>query len=185
MQFKNILEIENHFKLIARDLPNQCKSGDPWVFLTASAFIEYLAKLVRGYNGGSSGYMNFIRIWMPEKYRNFTYINQKKDLPEQMYYILRCGIVHSFSFIPDNQSKERGGRDRAIVLTHRKNNDGLHLINYRGNNGNYDSALFVAEDFVNDIIDTLEEVFNKAKTDKGLKNNIIQWVERHPPIAGI
>ena len=33
-----------------------------------------------------------------------------------MYIILRCGIVHSFSFVPNQQGINNNGRTRSILL---------------------------------------------------------------------
>ncbi|OGC35636.1 hypothetical protein A2311_03575 [candidate division WOR-1 bacterium RIFOXYB2_FULL_48_7] len=183
-RFNSISEIEAHFKTIANALPDQCKAGDPWVFLSASALIEYLAKLVVGEDNKRTGFIDFIKKWMPSGYYNFVYKNSKRDLPEQMYYVLRCGIVHAFSLIPDDQGKSYGGRERSIVLAHRREQAGQHLKGYEGNNGTLDSVIFVAEDFIADVLTTMMSIFDSAKSDEGLKNNITIWVQKHPPIIG-
>lgn len=79
--------------------------GDVWVFLMCSVFIEYLVKLVSGKEATNKGdYKHFIGTYLSlidPRYKNFKYSNGKTDLPDQMYHVLRCGIVHGFSFIAD------------------------------------------------------------------------------------
>lgn len=101
-----------------------------------------------------------------------------------MWCVLRCGIVHNFSLIPDKRIEpcKSNARDRSIILTHRKNKDGPHLSNYTGIKNNRDSALFVAEDFANDINITVEYIFKEAKNNRQLENNIMSWIRQFPPI---
>ena len=47
-----------------------------------------------------------------------------------------------------------------------------------------DAALFVAEDFVDDIGKVTKLIFEKAKTDKQLGDNIERWLGNYPPITG-
>ena len=47
-----------------------------------------------------------------------------------------------------------------------------------------DAALFVAEDFTEDIEKVTELLFRKAKTDTILRRNIEKWLTAHPPIVG-
>lgn len=79
--------------------------GDVWVFLMCSVFIEYLVKLVSGKEAtNKDDYKHFIGTYLSlidPRYKNFKYSNGKTDLPDQMYHVLRCGIVHGFSFIAD------------------------------------------------------------------------------------
>jgi hypothetical protein len=147
--------------------------------------IEYLSKLVNGAPVGGSGYKDFIKDYMavvrPE-YTSFTYASGDQDLPTQMYHILRCGIVHSYSFIPDPQAISHGGHDRSIVLSHRAEGLG-HLSNYSSPDA-LDAANMVAEDFVGDIEATIGLIFSKAKGDHKLKTRIETWLTSYPPIRG-
>lgn len=176
-------EYENYFLERSYELLNICNDGTPWVFLCASALIEYLAKLVNGKDLSGEGYKNFITEYMAEiknEYKTFRYKNGEEDLPTQMYHILRCGIIHSFSFISDDKSKNKGGRDRSLVLSHRKSGN-IHLSAYSSSNVS-DSVNFVAEDFIDDIQKTIRHIFLKAKSDTKLAENIINWLKLHPPI---
>jgi hypothetical protein len=58
--------------------------------------VEYISN-ISGYGGN---YINFVSTYFPEEYRDFSYKDGKKDLPDQMYSLLRNGLVHNFSFLP-------------------------------------------------------------------------------------
>ena len=173
---------------MAHELGEQCKTGSPSVFLLASAYLDYLSKLVSGSDKKRDGYVTFIEKWLAEvreEYRTFRYKDGEQDLPQQMYHVLRCGIVHSFSLIPDQQALARGGRNRSIVLCHRKESDEKdlpHLSNYTSDCVP-DAAVFVAEDFTEDIENVAESIFKTAEEDTILKRNIEGWLAAHPPIS--
>lgn len=119
-------------------------------------------------------------------YKDFEYVtNNKKDLPEQMYYVLRCGIVHSFSLVPDKTSIGNGGRERSILLNHNKNNDGYtHLKAYTENS--YDSVVFTAETYATDIEKLVDMIFTKiVRQDSVVEKKIIKYWETHPPISAL
>lgn len=180
----NLEAASRYFQKRARELRRACADGTPWVFLSASAYLEYLSKLT-----GPVGYKNFIKVYLSQVrplYRDFVYRNGKQDLDVQMYHILRCGIVHSFSLIPDRQARVANGRERSIILCHAKERDKKkwsHLMQYRTRKIP-DAALFVAEDFVDDIGKVTKLIFEKAKTDKQLGDNIERWLGNYPPITG-
>jgi hypothetical protein len=181
----NIDEAKKYFSDRIQELSRMCADGTPWVFVCTAAMIDYLSKLVNGEDKGGTGYKNFIRDYMAEvrqEYKTFTYADGNKDLPLQIYHVFRCGIFHSFSFIPDPQTRAKGGRDRSIVISHRKS--GLaHISKYSSTNAP-DSCSFVAEDFVDDLARTIQKIFSMAKADNVSKYNITQWLISHPPIMG-
>ncbi len=179
----------SYFRKGVDGLRSSCKDGAPWVFLSASAFLEYLAKLVEGQDKGRDGYKNFVRNWMNQVrplYRDFVYKSGEQDLDVQMYHVLRCGIVHNFSLIPDTRARAKGGRDRSIVLCHaeeRDKNNWTHLMQYQTSQIT-DAALFVAEDFVDDIGKVTDMIFTQAATDQKVRDNIEKWLHQYPPITG-
>lgn len=182
MGLNNLNDIENYFLGRVDELEKQCNEHAAWVFLSASAMINYLVNLVNGRETDREDYKNFILIYMPEDYKNFQYLNGNKDLDIQMYHTLRCGIVHNFSLFPDTTGKNAGARVRSIALTHEDNKDGKHLDNHQGIKNNLDSALFVAEGFINDIKTAVKKIFNDAKSDMLLEQNILKWINKYPPI---
>lgn len=100
-----------------------------------------------------------------------------------MYHVLRCGIVHNYSLVPDHQSSKNGGRKRSILLGHRKN-DHKHLSRY--NEKGYDSVLFTAEDFSEDLEKVLDKIFLElAPTNLVLEKNIKSWINKYPPLRDL
>jgi len=184
MDPNNLQDIKNYYLGRTLELIEHSKQGDTWFFICASTFINYLANLVFGRRAGRVEYVKFIEKYMPQNYKNFIYLSGSKDLPLQMWCTLRCGIVHSFSLIPDKTIEpcKSNARERSIILTHRKNNSGSHLDNYTGIKNKRDAALFVAEDFASDINITTEYIFKEAKDNSQLENNIISWISQFPPI---
>jgi hypothetical protein len=186
-----VVRTESYFNARVAELRSLATRGDPWVFLCASSFLEYLAKMESGKSTGAQGYKDFLRDYLfkvcPE-YGKFRYRSGKADLADQMYHLLRCGIVHSFSVIADQAAKVRGGRDRSILLAHRSSGR-THLSNYVNNRRRpkLDSAVFIAEDFVEDIAKLTTYIFaeSRKKTTSGtrLRTNIRKWVKDYPPIG--
>ncbi len=186
-------KIEQYFKNRIQELKQIAARGDPWVFLNASSFIEYLAKMRLGRITTAQDYKEFLEKYFFQicpHYRNFKYCSGKCDLADQMYHVLRCGIVHSFSLIADRQAQARGGRHRSIVLAHRLEGRAhlSHFVNNR-RKPKIDAVVFVAEDFVEDIERVTEALFNESKESspngRQLKQNIRQWVKQYPPIGAV
>ena len=154
-------------------------AANPWPFLCASALVEYLTKMVNGGPSGAQKYKQFVKTYLAgvdPRYKAFTYAGGQQDLPVQMYHVLRCGIVHSFSLIPDATATASGGRTRSIVIAH----EGRHLSPYRENGT--DAALLVLHDFVMNLENVIKQSFLAANTDARLRANIEKHLRDHPPI---
>ncbi len=188
------MNIESYFKSRVEELRAFAERGDPWVFLCASSFIEYLAKVVYDRPTTHKDYKEFLKNYLfticPE-YKTFKYDSGKCDLAEQMYHVLRCGIVHSFSLFPDRvATTNHGGRARSILIAHRKSGR-RHLGNYvdKRRNPKLDAAVFIAEDFIDDIAEVTDFIFSQARkrttSGKQLRSNIRNWVKAYPPIEEI
>ncbi|MBS1076569.1 hypothetical protein JK217_02205 [Gluconobacter kondonii] len=145
----------------------------PWSFMCAACCIEFLAKLA-GMKGGK-GYIRYINEYMPESYKSFTYNNGKKDLPEQIYEILRCGLLHSFNVLPTLRNNE--GRSKSVLISHSGEN--LKLID--GFNINGGSALLVFDNFINDIRNSQKKLFSSTEIKAKIENEI----RLNPPIQEI
>jgi hypothetical protein len=164
--------------------------------------------MVKGKDKRGRGYKDFVKKYMKEvrqEYVTFKYSKGVQDLPVQMYHVLRCGIVHSFSLTPDKSDPKRPfydklckfrlsgktgykqlGRDHSIALCHKTEADqkGLkHLSHYAGPR-NLDAALFVIEDFLDDLLVVNELIYNKAVADRTLRDKIEGWLKVSPPISG-
>jgi hypothetical protein len=184
-------EIEKYFKARAKEVQRILKDGTPWGFLCAAAFLDCLSKLVEGKDSKRKGYKDFVRNYLKtinSEYASFRFNSGKTDLPEQLYHIFRCGIVHSFSLIPDKQSQDNGGRPHSIVLCHQKEAKAKnisHLSNYSMGIIT-DSCLFVAEDFGKDLTKVVKLIFSsQAKgIDADITKKMKQWIKQQPPISG-
>lgn len=158
---------------------------NPWPFLCASAFIDYLTRMVNGGQAGGNEYKKFVSTYLARVnplYVSFTYSSGDQDLPIQLYHILRCGIVHSFSFFPDSTAVKYGGRQRSVLITH-DTSDGPHLSNYRDKGE--DAALLVLHDFVSDLREVTEQIFVDAGADVQLRKNVEQYLRQHRPIVAL
>jgi len=178
-----LAEIENYFDKRCDEIISLSLRGDPWVFLCISAMIDYLTNMTTGHSTRLK-YIKFIEEYLSEintLYKDFQYRNGSIDLPTQMYVILRCGIVHSFSFVPNQQGLINGGRIRSILLAHEKNGH-THFETYTKNR--MDSIVFTAEQFSKDIKSVVTFIFNKARSNQQLGNKITNYVISHPPILG-
>lgn len=156
----------------------------PFPFLCAATMVEYLIK-ISGYNAESKDiYSDFIKEYFPLSYKQFNYESGKTDLPEQMYYILRNGLVHRFSLFPDSKGTSNGARNRAILITHRSSNEGPHLAKIKKTSEGHcvDAALFVLEDFCYDISSVIRKIFLEASKNTQKEFNINQNWEKSPPV---
>ncbi len=169
--------------------------GTPWAFVGAAAMIDYCARLQNGGHTDKWQYIAFIRKYFPADYRDFEYrrnhrrryktaagsiakSNTKKDLPEQMYYILRCGLVHAYSLVPSETERKNGGRKRSITLIHRADQIQDHLTNFELRPHVTDAAYFVAEDLIADLQTAIRALFN----DRTVRENIRNALLKQPPI---
>ena len=185
MQLATVSDIEPYFRARVKELKVLSQNGTPWEFLCMAVFIEYLSKLVYGRDRGQQGFKNFVIDYLAKinpKYQDFKYKNGNHDLNQQMYHILRCGIVHSFSLVPDDKSTKYGGRLRSIVIAHKKSGH-LHLAPYSSSDAP-DAAIFISEDFANDIERVVDYIFTQSKPGSQLTRNIEKWFNAQPPIKG-
>lgn len=184
-------EIERYFKARVKEVQRILKDGPPWGFLCAAAFLDCLSKLVAGQDNKAKGYKHFVKDYLAKinpAYASFKYKNGATNLPEQLYHVFRCGIIHSFSLVPDQQSLNSGGRSRSIVLCHRKESKRKHLPHLsRYSAGKIsEAAVFVAEDFGKDLKKVVKLIFSpQVKTiDPQITKKMKKWVYQQPPIMG-
>lgn len=174
-------------------------AGTPFGFVGACVLIEVLSRLTRGTGKGKSGridYEQFVSDWLPKKYSDFKYAKrvippgkeeQDKYLPTQMYCISRCGLVHNLSFVAGNSEIANGATDRSIWMLTREEAHKLGLKHLDpfvqiGPPIVEDAALFVAEDFLDDIEVAVRAIFEKAEYDEVLKGNIVKHLSDRCPI---
>lgn len=195
-QFTNLSEVKIHLQHLVKYMESTIILESAARFIVPCSFIDYLSKLYKG--GGGENYKKFIKEIMSEvnpKYIEFEYKgeNEKpiKDLPVQMYHILRCGIVHSFSLIPDKTAKDNGGRKRSIVLGFNEDKEKYkHLDNYSDKDIT-DACIFILDDFISDLNKSIEVLFAKAEkknedgSNSDLERHILDWVKKYPLIGAI
>jgi hypothetical protein len=184
-----IEEVHSTLDFSFKALKNVCSRKSPFGFLCLAALIDYLSKLAYGGNLKDwERYIKFITEFFPLKYRNFQYKTGKQDLPQQIYYVLRNGMVHSFTLIPDEKGRKYGGRSNSIILCHRreaKRDRLIHLGNYRNRHGRFDdAALFIMEDFFEDTKIAAYKLIKKACLNPSLRKEIQAWYIKYPPITG-
>lgn len=178
-----IIEINDYFLARCVEIESLAERGDPWVFLCGSAMIDYLTQMTT-HTAGRLAYIEFVENYFQQidvRYKEFQYSSGAQDLPTQMYIILRCGIVHKFSFVPNQQGINNGGRERSILLAHEKNGH-THMTAYTTNGR--DSIIFTAEQFSKDITAVSNLIFEKASNDQPLHDKIINYATNFPPILG-
>ena len=146
-------------------------------------------------------YERFVEDWLPAAYKNFSYAKRirvktgttfsmrDKYLPTQMYCILRCGVVHSYSFVAGPTELGNGGRSRSIWLTSRRGGTASqgHLSRFARDTvlpEIEDAAFFVAEDFLQHISDAIDAIFQRATTDAALRGLIFKHLREQRPIGG-
>lgn len=177
--------------------------GTVWVFVCAATMIDYLASLSKGRPSGRAGYIEFIKEEMKTEYANFRYekrhrkpgtgIDKKRgnrlvyvprtmthsDLPEQMYYMFRCGLVHGFSLVPSPQELKNGGRERSITINSKTDAivDGkAHLERFSKPPQVVDSIYFIDEDLLDDLV----LATNKLFADSAKHANISKMLKERP-----
>jgi hypothetical protein len=152
--------------------------------LCLAAFTDYLANIPDIRPTGKHRYSDFISNRYPAMYKNFKYRSGKQDLPNQMYLILRNGLVHRFSLTPDSRGLKYDARFRSLYLAHKAS--GLkHLSHYSDPTHNIDAAVLIAEDFLQDTKVVVAKMLRRAKRDRGLRQQITNFIKSNPPISGM
>lgn len=187
LPFGNLDYAEQYF--IDRGNELLAVAGTPWAFAGGTCLIEYIAKMINGGTADQFAFIDFIRNHMPQ-YGHFLYKTSNsrrqrtgfdtttQDLPEQIYYILRCGLLHRFSLIPTATEISNGGRPRSVVMSHHPGATQGHLSHYSNGSDVVDAAFLVSQDFIADIQQAVRNVFS----DAGNHGNITHCLTTTPPI---
>jgi hypothetical protein len=146
--------------------------------------LEYLAKMGEG--NGPKAYKEFIRNYLRPAYSAFAFADGG-NLPDQIYHVLRCGLVHSFSLTPDKTGKRSGGRNESIIIAY----NGEHLEKYPlkidsplyiSPSHHQDAVWFVFPEFCNDIEAAIKRVFSAAQSDMDLRGRMEKHLTENPPV---
>lgn len=192
-QFSDLNEVKKHLKDIVKYMESTVDLETAARYIVPLCLIDYLSKLYdKSSKKGRDQYKNFINEIMAEvnpKYKTFRYTviydtEEENNLPTQMYHVLRCGFVHSFSLIPDETAKKFGGRDRSIILGFKEDNNLNHLDNFYCE-GVLDACLFILDDFISDLDKSIDILFEKVNNDENLKKHILKLVSDYPYIGAI
>lgn len=150
--------------------------GDPWVFICASCLIEYLAKMTIGEKDSYAAFITEYLSKVDGRYSNFKYNTPGSKLPTEMFYVLRNGLVHSFTMKPNQENK---GRVNSILLSHKD----VHFT-HRTDSG-FDACIFNAHQFVGDIGKVIDFVFDMAGKDEVLRKRIELRITEYPPLRPV
>ncbi len=176
--------------------------------------MEVLTKLVNGRGTKSISrqeYEAFIEDWLPDSYKNFQYSQkyvyrtvtkkigttkkkvqerQKKYLPTQMYCIMRCGMVHGYSFVAGQTERKNGGRTRSLWMVNRAEAARAGLIHLSKFSRTTplpeieDAAYIIIEEFIEHLSQAVDAIFDAALTDTKLKTKITKHLRLQRPIGG-
>lgn len=153
---------EMAFKDIERAVNGGSKMG---AFILASCFIDAMAGYAYGQTESndkknSQRFKDFIEEFFPKKY-------SKRD----MYYNLRCGLVHSytdFQNIKNKSSKQNGSKSKYVFTDEASHIKmaGKHLTE-----NNDRKTILVLEDFLSDVKKAFFDLLNKIKDCKNYYDN--------------
>ena len=186
----DIRRSKDYLKQLLSMIRNYCQDNTPLPFLMGAALVYYYSKMVKGYDDGGTGYKEFIINYMQKVRKRISNIYIPKSLadklPDQMWHVMRCGLIHTFSLFPDKTIRNQLGRDRSIVLCHKKEatTKGLsHLSHYSGPTI-WTLHYLWSKDFIDDLIAVNDLIFDQASSDSVLKSKIEKWLKQCPPISG-
>lgn len=185
---ESLERLKNQLKDIIKYMRDTKSAGTACRFIVPCCFLDYLTKLYYGKSTTSRHYIEFVEKILKKvnlNYKDFKYKNGKVDLPEQIYYILRCGLVHSFSMTPEKKyQNENSGRKQSIVLADETDINLNHLDSF-SNDRIDDACVFKLEVFINDLEKVLDKLFNIAEHESKTQKNILKWSKECPFIVDI
>lgn len=182
--------ILSYLKSRSNELVDLAARGDPWFFGGACTLLEVCASLRYGRAAGKKDFKDFCRDYLfpvRSEYAAATYPSTGLVLEDQLYHILRCGVVHAFSMSPDPHSSSAAFRPtpRSIMLAHSQ--PGLnHLARVEIVRGP-ESYVLIAQEFAIDVSRMIDGLFTAAnkRTTNGmdLRTNILKRFREHLPLG--
>lgn len=180
--------LKNHLKDIIIYMRDTKSAGTACRFIVPCCFLDYLTKLYFGKSTASKHYIEFVEKILKKvnvNYKDFKYKNGETDLPNQIYYVMRCGLVHSFSLTPEKKYKNKNsGRTQSIVLADETDVNLNHLAPF-SNDKIKDACIFKLEVFINDLEKVLDKLFKIAEHDLKIQENILNWSKECPFIVDL
>ena len=187
--------IDQYLKDRLDELDSLARRGDPWIFEACCTFIEMLAERAnteKNTNTEKKGnrFRNFVQNYlMPSNplyeaaENQYPKNKQKKShkISNNLWTVLRCGVVHSFSMKADDG-------EYKILLGHRKNSksnisDHLKVVDVNDETKNYKALLIMAEDFVEDLKKCTQGIIEKAKQDSKFCDSFTKEFSDNPPLG--
>lgn len=164
------------------------ENGSVWDFLILGCLLEWTSKLNNDLGKGTlQAFVYLFQKRMP-KYCDVKYVTPSKyqDLPEQLYLVLRCGLVHGLSLKPDmseqNSKRYKGHiRENTLLLWHRGNH--LKINRQRLNGIEYDRVNIDYESLLEDTQISLNDIFEESKTNTKLRDSILKFIQKNPGIG--
>jgi hypothetical protein len=180
MQVMTIIEYKAHIVAAVSNLRR--KPPSPSAFAEAAQLIDVLAHATTPpTRSNGARFQEFVRDYVGSSYTRFRYLNGRHDLPEQMYAILRSGLVHTLSLTPLPHPRGRttvGRRDSILISA-----DGRHLAPITSRP--YDAALFVFGTFLDDIETALQKAFLAAAGATPQRILMESHIRNHKPAVGL
>lgn len=167
---------ENQLGVI-RQINGDKRFQTPVSFMCIAAFIGYLSRLAYGNNRAhdkdSEMYKGFVREVMGASKSDYT------TIADEMYYVFRCGILHSMSF---NPPVDASTPKCNIAISHDpqtkwKNGSGFYKENRQG----VEWTVLNADDLIADLSKAISYMF----ADVTIRQRAIQFTKKQPPIKGI
>ena len=168
---------ENQLEVI-RQINGDKRFQTPVSFVCIAAFIGYLSRLAYGKNcihdSDSQIYTRFVTEILG------CVKNDYKAIANDLYFVFRCGIVHSMSFKPPCGAKEPICN---IAISHDpKTQWNVNRCFYRHTDQIGDVyTVLNADDLISDLSKAILQMF----ADATLRQHAIDFANKQPPIKGI
>ena len=162
---------------VVRQICGDKRFQTPVSFVCIAAFIGYLSRLAYGNNRAHDNdpkmYKDFVREVMGASKSDY------KIIADEMYYVFRCGIVHSMSFTPpvDASTPKCNIAISHDPQTKWKNGSGFYKENRQG----VEWTVLNADDLIADLSKAISYMF----ADATLRQHAIDFANKQQPIKGI
>jgi len=163
-------------------------NGSAWDFVLMGCLVDIISRI--NYNNLNSSLKRTSKLFddrLPQ-YREAFYNIPKRinDVPEQIYMVMRCGLVHSLSLVPDKNLIDRKQykdhwRKGSLLLTHRGNHLQMRTRTYNGHL--IDACQLDYSTMLEDMQSALDAIFQDAEHDTALSAHIEKFVSENPTLG--
>ena len=167
---------ENQIEVI-RQINGDKRFQTPVSFVCIAAFIGYLSRLAYGKNcihdSDSQIYTRFVTEILG------CIKNDYKAIANDLYFVFRCGIVHSMSFKPPCGAKEPICN---IAISHAPETRWKSGVGfYKKKRQGVEFTVLNADDLIVDLSKAISHMFSDAT----LRQHAIDFANKQPPISDI